>query len=85
MAKDAYDRTADLLQAALVDGVLAAARDGVSDIVREYTDEKNKMTKIVKLRDAAARFIFLIEGMMADYDSEEADDASASNEHSAAE
>jgi hypothetical protein len=81
MAKDAYDRTADLVQDALIDGVLNAAREGVADIVKEYSDEKTKMAKIVKVRDAAARFMFLIEGMMADFDSEEVDDASADNEH----
>lgn len=84
MAKDAYDENAELVRSAMIDGVLAAARDGVSDIVKEYSDENAKMAKIVKVRDAAARFIFLIEGMMADYDSEEADDASASDQHGTA-
>lgn len=84
MAKDAYDENAELVRSAMIDGVLAAARDGVSDIVKEYSDENAKMAKIVKVRDAAARFIFLIEGMMADYDSEEADDASASDQYGTA-
>jgi hypothetical protein len=84
MAKDAYDRQTELVHIALIDGVLNAARDSVADIVKEYSDEKTKIEKIAKVRDAANRFIDVIDAM-GENDGVEDEDASASDQHSAAE
>jgi uncharacterized protein YwgA len=80
MAKDAYDGQTELVHLALIDGVLNAAREGVADIVKEYSDEKTKIAKIAKVRDAANRFIDLIDQMV-ENDGVEDTDASASDEH----
>jgi uncharacterized protein YwgA len=78
MAKDAYDGQTELVHLALIDGVLNATREGVADIVKEYSDEKTKIAKIVKVRDAANRFIDLIDQMV-ENDGVEDTDASADN------
>jgi ribosome-binding ATPase YchF (GTP1/OBG family) len=86
MAKDAYDATEDLeiLKAEMLEGLYSAVREIAARIVKEHmTNDEEQLIKFVGLRDAALRTMGMITTVTTP--NYEDADASADNEHSAAE